>query len=136
MLVFAHWYCCTICQYGNIFLNLSTLVSYSNRQIVFNNKIGHENSSPISFKWSFFGTKVVVAVTKIRLCALAKICRFISASPWWAQLNSREKNTHKKFSWELEASVTVYLLRHLESNFALHACRIVLLSQLNDRVPF
>jgi hypothetical protein len=39
-------------------------------------------------------------------------CRFISASPWWAQLNSWEQTTHTKCVWELEA-FTGYLLHHL-----------------------
>ena len=55
------------------------------------------------------------------LCILVNKCRFISASPWRIQLDSRgEKNTLKKFVWELEA-LTEYLLHHFESNFVLHA---------------
>jgi len=56
----------------------------------------------------------------LSLCDLVNICRFTSASPWWAQLYSRKQTTHEKFAWELEA-FTGYLLHHLESNFVLYA---------------
>jgi hypothetical protein len=77
---------------------------------------------------SFCGTKSMLSILcccrsdeALSLCVLVNICRFTSASPWWAQLlYSRKQTTHKKFVWELEA-LTGYLLYHLESNFVLYA---------------
>ena len=56
----------------------------------------------------------------LSLCVLVNICRFTSAWPWWAQLNSRKQTTNRKFVWDLEA-FTGYLLHHLESTFVLYA---------------
>jgi hypothetical protein len=53
--------------------------SYSNRQIVYNNNIGHENFSPGNFKsqWIFCGTKLksrlLFAVTKLIYVALYQL---------------------------------------------------------------
>jgi hypothetical protein len=117
---YIHWY--FFLQFANMgthFWTWTTFVSYNNRQIVFNNKIGHENSCSEIVLWN----KGCCRSDKdLSLCVLVNICRFISASLWWAQLNSRERKTHiiKKFGWELEA-FTGHLLHHLESNFVLHA---------------
>ena len=50
---------------------------------------------------SFCGTKLRVGCCRsdeaLSFCILVNNCRFISASLWWAQLNSREQATHKRF---------------------------------------
>ena len=78
VLVWANLYCFAICESGNIFLN-NLSDSYSNRQIVYNNNIGHENFSPGNFKsqWIFCGTKLksrlLFAVTKLIYVALYQL---------------------------------------------------------------
>jgi hypothetical protein len=75
---------------GTYFWKWATFVSYSNRQVVFNNKIGHENFCPGSFKRMFYGTKVVVAVTKI--------CFYMFYMLFYINF-TREKKTHSFIIW-------------------------------------
>jgi hypothetical protein len=66
----------------------------------------------------------------LSLCVLVNICRFISASPWWAQLNSREQTTHKSLRvWSLH-----WLIPYWANQFCL--CSFIIFTKIFKFVEF
>jgi len=92
------------------------------------------------------GTYFWTWTTFVFMCVSQYMSLYISSTLMSTIKFAREKNTHKKFGWELEA-FTGHLLHHLESNFVLHAAvpmnflggflqGCLLQTQLNFCTPF
>jgi hypothetical protein len=97
VLVLAHLYCFAICESEDIFVSYRTTIGKLFSTI----KLVMRTSSLVILivNVSFCATTLIAGCYRsdegLSLCVLVSVCRFISASPWWAQLNSWKQTTHK-----------------------------------------